>query len=845
MTSVSSSPSPSLHPSRLFRRCMPRCVSSPPPFLPFLVPFYAPRFSVSVSHVVVRGGVRPFQSLVRTAPPSQTGWSSFPSLPAARANNKVHIYEVDKCAASRDKPKANGERPSPASHLTQKPTSSQAQRSNPLSCLASVFLSSRYPLPVSLSVAFCCLPCLQRRTLPSFPTDRGQNASAPSSFSTGCPAPDFPLSSRASSFLFLTESYACLDSFLGPPSFLKWGRHPSDTGGTPRASQEAKVLDMEPNDRRRQSAHKYRQDGVSFYVWPLAVVALFLVSPVCFSHRPSGASSSSPLARSASRCFQEKAFLWPHLCRAEGALCKSFPPGPAPAVLASSEPTASQSPASPSSESSSSALPASPSSSPSLSTASAPSSFPLAGELREDLPFYTVSDVKEHGAVGEGKRLWVAYRHGVYDVTDFLEKHPGGRDRLLLAVGRDLDPFWRVYGQHNLASVHELLESMRIGNIAKLEEASDSPLGDAYGNEPVRHPALVVRSEKPFNAETPLALLTDDFFTPNDLFFVRNHLPVPQVDKEKYEVEIEIELPNGEKKRFASFTLSDLQTKFYPHHLPCTLQCAGNRREDFNRKSGKRVKGLEWCGGAIGNALWTGCLLADVLRHCGFGEEEARRLGIRHIHFEGHDCDPLTHTYYAASIPIHRALLGQTVGRGEPADPFCSTTSFGSRDVLLVYEMNGQDLPIDHGAPVRVLVPGTVGARSVKWLKKITLSPRECGSHWQQQDYKIMSPSDEPSNTDEWRSKPSIVDLPVQSAICLPTSESILPPGTEEVDLKGYAWCGGGRSVVRVDVSLDGGETWTEAELQRRPSGKENEEEAGTKMENQADGTHEEKAWSW
>ncbi|CBZ49724.1 unnamed protein product [Neospora caninum Liverpool] len=373
--------------------------------------------------------------------------------------------------------------------------------------------------------------------------------------------------------------------------------------------------------------------------------------------------------------------------------------------------------------------------------------------MREDLPFYTVSDLKEHGTVGEGKRLWVAYRRGIYDVTDFLDKHPGGRDRLLLAVGRELDPFWRVYGQHNLDSVHELLESMRIGNLVKLEEASDSALEDAYGNEPLRHPALIVRSEKPFNAETPLTLLADDFFTPNDLFFVRNHLPVPQklnahsfsgvhflpgsvqVDKEKYEVEIEVELPGGEKKRLASLSLSDLQTKFYPHHLPCALQCAGNRRDDFNKKGGRRVLN----GAAVRSAMPSGQVWLNCFSHCSIGEEDARRLGIRHVHFEGHDCDPLTHTHYAASIPIHRALLGQTLGRwgGEnEEDPFQSTTSFGSRDVLLVYEMNGRDLPPDHGAPVRVLVPGTVGARSVKWLKKITLSPRECGSHWQQQDYK-------------------------------------------------------------------------------------------------------------
>lgn len=115
------------------------------------------------------------------------------------------------------------------------------------------------------------------------------------------------------------------------------------------------------------------------------------------------------------------------------------------------------------------------------------------------------------------------------------------------------------------------------------------------------------------------------------------------------------------------------------------------------------------------------------------------------------DSDPLTKANYAASIPIQRAILGSTL-RGEynpdslsyynekeessKLYPFYSTTSYGSKDVLLAYEMNGRPLPIDHGFPLRVLVPGAVGARSVKWLKRIILSVHESPSHWQQQDYK-------------------------------------------------------------------------------------------------------------
>lgn len=114
------------------------------------------------------------------------------------------------------------------------------------------------------------------------------------------------------------------------------------------------------------------------------------------------------------------------------------------------------------------------------------------------------------------------------------------------------------------------------------------------------------------------------------------------------------------------------------------------------------------------------------------------------------DVDPLTGTHYAASIPVQRAMVGSTL-KGEyyhsdsyfnerdeanKMRPFYSRTSFGSRDVLLVYEMNGKPLPVDHGFPLRVLVPGAVGARSVKWLRRVVLSQEESSSHWQRQDYK-------------------------------------------------------------------------------------------------------------
>lgn len=136
-------------------------------------------------------------------------------------------------------------------------------------------------------------------------------------------------------------------------------------------------------------------------------------------------------------------------------------------------------------------------------------------------------------------------------------------------------------------------------------------------------------------------------------------------------------------------------------------------------------------------------------------------------------------------------------------------------DVLLAYKMNGQLLSRDHGYPVRVVVPGVVGARNVKWLGKIVISSEESNSHWQQNDYKGFSPSTDWDTVDFTKS-PAIQNMPVTSAICTPKQgDKVAVDGNGCVTVKGYAWSGGGNKVVRVDVTADGGRTWQNAELKQ------------------------------
>lgn len=347
-----------------------------------------------------------------------------------------------------------------------------------------------------------------------------------------------------------------------------------------------------------------------------------------------------------------------------------------------------------------------------------------AGRRRPDLPDYRRNEISQH--LTADKRVWVTFGDGVYDITDFMVGHPGG-DKISLASGGSLEPFWDLYAIHRTEHVYAILETLRIGNIHPddVSAVPRSSSDDPYSHEPRRHPALRVHASKPFNAETPAQLLVDHFVTPNDLFYVRNHLPVPQsaVDdamatkrKGTLRSEAKVEVSGVGLRRPVTLTIDELRKRFPAHTVTTSLQCAGNRRSDMKADDDRTVRGLPWRSGAVGTARWTGVLLCDVLQYTGASEHD-----VQHVLFQGRDTDHEGHPY-ETSIP--------------------AATAFDRRrDVLLAYEMNGQPLPVDHGYPLRVIVPGTIGARQVKWLKHIILSRDESQSFWQQKDYKTVNPS--------------------------------------------------------------------------------------------------------
>ena len=292
---------------------------------------------------------------------------------------------------------------------------------------------------------------------------------------------------------------------------------------------------------------------------------------------------------------------------------------------------------------------------------------------------------------------------------------------------------------------------------------------------------LVVHGTEPMNAEGSLTRLASSWMTPVEDFYIRSHAPVPKIDDGEFRLAVE-----GLVQKPLSLSLKELAA-MAQHSAVATMTCAGNRRSEHSLI--KPVKGVPWREGAIGNAKWTGVRLSDVLKKAGLKEEA------RHGWIEGLDDIERSSGIipFGASIPVEKALADTEAMPG----------------ALLTTKMNDTLLTGDHGAPLRMVVPGYIGARSVKWLGKIVVSDRPSPNHYVATAYKLV----EKGTAVEWAEQGPIYRMPLNSAICTPGKGEKVKGGT--VQVAGYALPPGrpGAKIASVEVSADGGRSWKQAKI--------------------------------
>lgn len=326
---------------------------------------------------------------------------------------------------------------------------------------------------------------------------------------------------------------------------------------------------------------------------------------------------------------------------------------------------------------------------------------------------------------------------------------------------------------------------------AELEPSILDPRDEGTADNWIERNSSMVRltGKHPFNSEAPLnRLMHHGFITPVPLHYVRNHGPVPRASWAEWTVEV-----TGLVKRPTRFTMEQLVSDFPSREFPVTLVCAGNRRKEQNMV--KQSIGFNWGAAGVSTSVWRGVALCDVLKHCGIISRKGRAMNVC---FEG-----------AEDLPGGGgSKYGTSIKREYAMD--------SSRDIILAYMQNGERLSPDHGFPVRVIIPGFIGGRMVKWLKRIIVTTQESENYYHYKDNRVL-PSHvdaELANAEAWWYKPEYIinELNINSVITTPCHEEILPINSwttqRPYTLRGYAYSGGGKKVTRVEVTMDGGETW-------------------------------------
>ncbi len=291
---------------------------------------------------------------------------------------------------------------------------------------------------------------------------------------------------------------------------------------------------------------------------------------------------------------------------------------------------------------------------------------------------------------------------------------------------------------------------------------------------------LIKRSFRPLNLETPLADLRQPF-TANESFFVRYHLSgVPEINPRTWRLRVH----GASTRQTLDLSLDELRRDFEQVSVAAVNQCSGNRRGLFT----PRVPGVQWAHGAIGNAMWTGVRLRDVLRRAGVRGDALE------VVFDGADTGLLSTPDFVKSLPVDRAL---------------------DENTLIAFEMNGRPLPHLNGAPARLVVPGWTATYWIKHLTEIRIEPKPFEGFWMKSGYRLPTgafPGARFASQETPETTP-ITEILVNSLITSHVSGDRIPRGKPQ-DLIGWAW-DGGSGIAGVEVSRDSGRTWRQAVLEK------------------------------
>ena len=280
-------------------------------------------------------------------------------------------------------------------------------------------------------------------------------------------------------------------------------------------------------------------------------------------------------------------------------------------------------------------------------------------------------------------------------------------------------------------------------------------------------------TDKPYNAETPLKALIGGK-TPTGLFYIRNHFEVPSLNADRFNLSI-----NGEITQPIEFSLDQL--KIFPEKsITVVMECAGNGRSSMK----PQINGTAWNMGAISQAEFTGTPLHNILDKSLLSEQ------VQEIRFTGADRGKI-HSgeteNYIRSLPVEIA---------------------NHPDTMVVWKMNGQDLPPQHGYPLRLIVPGWYGMASVKWLYEITAMSQPFNGFFQSQEYVYIGEEGIPDHT-------PVTNMRVRSIFTEPDDGAKI--SGDNIHITGIAWSGEG-NVQKVELSFDGGDNWLPSNLHPSPT---------------------------